>query len=82
MQDQVSGDEGADEISAAERSEGMLRAVLEGDTYDAVATRYGITREGRVLQSPPGLPHRSEPTDTPRHAGPRTHPLNPSPPHC
>lgn len=43
---EVSGDEDADGQTVAERAESMLRDVLDGDTYDAVAARYGITRTG------------------------------------
>lgn len=48
MQDRVpaEGQEAPAEAGSAEVAEQMLRAVLDGETYDAVAARYGITRTG------------------------------------
>lgn len=48
MQDRVpaEGHESPAGTGSTEVAEQMLRAVLDGETYDAVATRYGITRTG------------------------------------
>lgn len=48
VQDRWHDDDNDDAVRAppADPSGGMLRAVLDGETYDAVAMRFGITRTG------------------------------------